>query len=170
MFASVSIKKFIKGINRMTKINIKEIKGFTGYSVTEDGRIWSNKSNKWLSPSLSYKGYQKVDLFCEGKRKGMYVHRLVAVAFLELPVGDAITVDHIDGDKINNSASNLQWLSVADNIIKEQAKNYQFRNPTGRVVNVYNLNGYCRKYGLDASNMRALFLGRSSTCKGWSRV
>ena len=154
----------------MNKTNIKEIKGFKGYSVTEGGCIWSDKSNKWLSPSVSYKGYQKVDLFREGKRKGMYVHRLVAETFLEPPVGDAITVDHIDGDKINNSVSNLQWLSVADNIIKEQAKNYQFRNPIGRVVNVYNLNGYCREYGLDASNMRALYSGRSSTCKGWSRV
>ena len=154
----------------MNKTNIKEIKGFKGYSVTEDGRVWSNKSNKWLSQSVSYKGYLKVDLYQEGKRQGKFVHRLVAEAFLESPVGDAITVDHIDGDKINNRASNLQWLSVADNIIKEQAKNYQFRNPNGRVVDVYSLNGYCREYGLDPSNMRGLFFGRSRSCQGYTRV
>lgn len=154
----------------MTKTNIKEIKGFKGYVVTDDGRIWSHKSNKWLSQSSNHKGYKRVDLSCEGKKKGIYVHRLVAEAFLEPPVGDAITVDHIDGEKVNNNVSNLQWLSVADNIIKEQAKNYQFRNPKGRVVDIFNLNGYCRENSLDSANMRRLFFGKSHSCQGYTRV
>jgi len=151
----------------MTKTTIP---GHPYYAVTPDGRIWSEHSKKLLSPYTQNKGYLKVDLATAGGKKGKFVHRLIAETLLGLPVGDMTTVDHIDGDKLNNAVSNLQWVSVADNIAKEQAKRYQFRSPDGSIRNIYNLNEYCRDFGLDPSNMRAVSAGRSLSHKGWTRV
>ena len=58
----------------------------------------------------------------------MLVSRLVAEAFCPNPDPEkARTVDHIDGDKQNNKAENLRWLSLADNM-KEWSKRREREN------------------------------------------
>ena len=72
-----------------------------------------------------YKGYKQLVLSKEGKFKGTSVHMLVAKAFLPPcpgPIGihaGQWTVDHIDNDKLNNAASNLQWLPCDANYRKD---------------------------------------------------
>jgi len=41
---------------------MKEIKGYEGYEITEDGRVWSNKTNRYLKLSKDKDGYYKVTL------------------------------------------------------------------------------------------------------------
>lgn len=61
-------------------------------------------------------GYLQVQLSKSDKREKCYVHRLVAKAFLEN--GKNLSdVNHKDGDKNNNSVSNLEWVSHRDNQI-----------------------------------------------------
>ena len=101
----------------------KQIEGFPGYWINSDGRVWSDKSKKWLVPNDNGRGYLQVKLSNENVCRNIFVHRLVAEAFV--PNDDPEhkdTVDHIDGDKTNNRADNLQWLSNADNIRKSQCK------------------------------------------------
>ena len=46
-----------------------------------------------------------------------YVHRAVALAFVPNPAPNVYNcVDHIDGDKMNNRADNLQWVTRVENI------------------------------------------------------
>lgn len=45
-----------------------------------------------------------------------YVHRIVAKMFCYNPGGDDMTVDHINGDKHDNRATNLRWVTIGDNI------------------------------------------------------
>ena len=72
------------------------------------------RKGKVLSPFLAANGYPTVaPKFGENRRK-MLVHRLVAKAFVPGHFPDA-TVNHKDGDKTNNVASNLEWISRAEN-------------------------------------------------------
>ena len=99
------------------------IPDFPGYYAFDDGRIYSEKRHKFLTPMPNSKGYLRVGLYRDGKQVFKAIHRLVAEAFV--PNDDPEhkdTIDHIDGDKTNNRADNLQWLSNADNIRKSKCK------------------------------------------------
>ena len=88
-----------------------EIQGYEGlYSVTSDGRVWSHKTNKWLKPARTDRGYMSVRL--NGKTQS--VHRLVALTFCE-NLHSKTCINHINGDKADNRAVNLEWCSYSEN-------------------------------------------------------
>ena len=93
---------------------MKQIEGFPGYQVSEDGRIWSDKSKKFLSPGDNGWGYLMVILMRDGKRVHKKVHRLVAEAFIPNPE-NLPQVDHRDCNKSNNCVSNLRWVTNQEN-------------------------------------------------------
>jgi len=95
---------------------MKDIKGYEGrYAVTKNGHIYSYYAKGLLSPKTDKDGYLGVCLQKEGKKKYFQVHRLVAITYLDNPK-KLPTVNHIDGNKSNNSLSNLEWNTIADNI------------------------------------------------------
>lgn len=96
---------------------MKDIPGYEGlYAVTSDGQVWSYRRNIFLRPAMR-KGYLAVHLRKNGKGKSYYIHRLVGLVFIPNPQ-NLETIDHIDGNKLNNNADNLQWLSRTNNIRK----------------------------------------------------
>ena len=147
-------------------IPVKDFEGL--YSVTLCGRVWSHISNRWLSPAKGYWGYRTVGLCKNGKVSRRTVHRLVAQAFIPNPEKLA-TVDHIDGNKENNSVSNLQWLSVEDNIRKTSAKEFTFVSPDGDVRAIINLSKFCRENGLSRAVMSCVNSGKILKYKGWTK-
>ena len=87
-----------------------------GYAVSDDGVVYSKNyrgtgETKPLRPIKHSVGYVRVCL--GGKMIG--IHRLVAEAYIPNPEGKP-EVDHIDGDKTNNCASNLRWVTHKENI------------------------------------------------------
>ena len=96
------------------------IKGFPDYLVTNKGRVLSLKDNngkrriKDLKPGKTKDGYYYVNLYKNGKQYHKTVHRLVAQAFIPNPENKP-QVNHIDEDKINNHALNLEWLTCKEN-------------------------------------------------------
>ena len=96
-------------------INNKE----TNYSITDDAKIFNDKTGRELKGTYSTNEYHSVQLVIEGEPKTFMFHRLVAEAFCENPNNYTI-VDHIDQDKHNDKASNLRWVSQSEN-----AKNYE---------------------------------------------
>ena len=90
------------------------------YAVTIDGDVISIKSNKSLRSHDNGHGYKTVCLCIDGKPKTYYVHRLLASAFVENP-NDYPEVNHIDEDRGNNRAENLEWCTSKYN------KNYGHR-------------------------------------------
>lgn len=95
---------------------MKDIIGFEDYCVTEDGRVYSKLSNKFLKPYRSKKGYLSVTLVKSGKKFTRRVHRLVASTFIENSDPAKIEVNHIDLDKTNNAVSNLEWVTTKENV------------------------------------------------------
>lgn len=97
---------------------MKDIKGYEGlYAVTSCGKVWSYRSKKFLKAYESGGGYLKVSLQgTDGGRKQVYVHRLVAEAFVPNPEGKGY-VNHLDENKKNNVPSNLTWVSQQENVI-----------------------------------------------------
>ena len=68
-----------------------------------------------MKPFDNGHGYLMVSLTKNGIRKNFYVHRLVAAAFLE-PISGMAEVNHIDHDRKNNCANNLEWSNRKENV------------------------------------------------------
>jgi hypothetical protein len=84
----------------------------TEYFVTEDGRVFRNNNERKFD--ISNKGYKKVDLSINGKRKHQTIHRMVAELYVPNP-NNYPCVNHKDGNKFNNNYSNLEWITLKQN-------------------------------------------------------
>jgi len=67
-----------------------------------------------LKPAMDKDGYEKVGFSKDGRMRQYFVHRLVALAFIENP-HDYPSVNHKDENKQNNAVENLEWCTVAYN-------------------------------------------------------
>ena len=95
----------------------KFIDGYPHLLISTKGRVVSVLHDREIKSHISNRGYLRVTLCLNKKLKNYHVHRLVAEAFIPNPNGYD-TVDHIDGNKLNNNVENLQWISRGDNIRK----------------------------------------------------
>ena len=86
------------------------------YYATDDGRIYSSYSNKYMCPQLDKDGYEKVALMCIDSRHRFSVHRLILETFNPVDNMRELQVNHIDGNKQNNALSNLEWVTCSENI------------------------------------------------------
>lgn len=139
----------------------KDIVGYEGmYQVSSAGRIrsvdriivYSNGrahyyTGKILNGFVKPDGYMAVDLYRYGKKKKFYVHRLVAEHFVKNK--DCLhnnEVNHIDENKLNNSADNLEWCTSSENKLHgtciERANKTRKRRHTGeKPVGLFDLSG-----------------------------
>lgn len=111
------------------------IKGFCNYAVTDDGKVFNLFTGKEMHQYDNGLGYKKVQLrqdYADGtyKFRYVYVHRLVAEAFIPKPAarGEKLEVNHKNENKGDNRAENLEWVTHKENC------NYGSRNTklTGR--------------------------------------
>ena len=152
----------------------KDCKGYEGkYQVSNQGRIWSVKSQKYLKPWLNSSGYWAVQLMApNGKRKGELVHRLVALAFIDNP-NNLPQVNHKDENKQNCNVDNLEWCDTKYNL------NYGTRNLRASQSN--SIQVYCVELDrvfnsiteaqeilhINKQNIVAVCKGRRKTCGGY---
>lgn len=96
---------------------MKNIKGYSRYTIDESGIVKNISRDYILKPRNSgYGAYCTVALVNDkGKRKTKFIHRLVAETYLPNPNNKPV-VNHVDGNKYNNHVSNLEWVTVAENI------------------------------------------------------
>lgn len=89
-----------------------QIKDYEEFEVSNFGRI--RKGEKIYKPINNGYNYLGVGLRKNGVKKRYYIHRLVASAFIENPENKA-EVNHIDGNRLNNNLSNLEWVTRSEN-------------------------------------------------------
>ena len=94
----------------------KEIDGMFGLlEISNYGRVRSNmRDGRILKQQIDTKGYFRIRVTIKGKKKSIKVHREVAKAFIQNP-NNLPQVNHIDGNKANNCASNLEWVTNKSN-------------------------------------------------------
>lgn len=91
------------------------IPGYDGYEVSCHGRIRRSKAGKGTRigkirlPSKTNSGYWQVDVWIDGKRFKLYVHKAVALAFDGPRPSPKHEAAHHDGDQLNNVAGNVAW-------------------------------------------------------------
>lgn len=107
----------------------KEIPGYPGYIVNKEGvvkRLPYTKYGRNIHGPFSFEvperelsqvkaEYFQVEVHVGGRRRTAKVHRLIALAFIPNPY-DLPQVNHKDGNKYNNSLSNLEWSSAKENV------------------------------------------------------
>lgn len=111
----------------------KLIEGFTHHTIDEYGTVINTKTNNTKAHWIGANGYYHVDIQEFGKSTKVSLHRLLARTFIP-NIENKRTVNHIDGNKLNNNLSNLEWATDSENM--------QHAHNTG-------LQPYQRKYSLE---------------------
>lgn len=99
---------------RLIKSNKYDLK--YDYFVFENGKIYSSRTNHFLSTHLDKYGYEKVRLVSLDGRHTYSVHRLVLENFYPVDNMEELQVNHIDGNKLNNNLKNLEWTTPSENV------------------------------------------------------
>lgn len=86
-----------------------------GYFVDSEGKVFS-KNGKEKKAFVGDRGYVNVILWENNRPKTFLVHRLIAKAFIPNPENKPC-VNHIDGNKTNNTLSNLEWVTYSENTL-----------------------------------------------------
>ena len=94
-------------------MEFKEIINYPNYEISNDGSIRNKINHKMLS-LINKNGYLCINLSKEGKVKQHYVHRLVALNWIDNPHNKRV-IDHINNIKTNNNVSNLRWCDQMQN-------------------------------------------------------
>lgn len=120
----------------------KDIIGYEGlYQVSNFGRVKSMHKAKHIIVKISKNnnGYMCFNLNKNNRHKHARLHRIIAQAFIPNPENKS-QVNHIDGDKLNNSIDNLEWVNNRENLTHFKSKINKSSKYTGVSYNKVNNN------------------------------
>ena len=158
----------------------KTIINHEDYEVSNNGNIRNKHNKELIIGDINTSGYRRV-IFYYGNKKRYFVHRLVALHFCDGFL-DNLIVNHIDGNKLNNKASNLEWVTRSEN--DKHAFNNNLRKAnnctkvaklnlqTGEIIEAYNSISEAKENNKKASNISAVCSGKgkSSGSFGWKYI
>jgi len=164
----------------------KDIDEFNGdYQKSNFGRVKSvartvngprgevHLSDRLLSQVVNKKGYIEYQITHNGKHYSRKAHRLVALAFIDNTKG-LPQINHIDGNKQNNSVDNLEWCDNRHNTIHAyqngliKTRKVHQCDKAGNIIKVWNSGGEAaRELNIEKSNIHAACIGKAKTYKGY---
>lgn len=139
------IWKDIKGYEGLYQIsNLGNVKSLERISYNKYGKISNRITDRILKPESNKGKYLQVSLYNKGKRKVYYIHRLVAIHFLENKENKK-EINHIDRNTHNNNLKNLEWVTPKENM-RHLDENYDF-NFGRKSIDMYDLDyNFIKRY------------------------
>lgn len=141
------------------------------YQISNCGRIKNKQTRNILKPSKSGE-YLHIELRY-GINRNCLVHRLVAEAFIPNPL-NLRYVNHIDENKRNNNAENLEWCTAKYNCtygvgaLERNQRIIQY-DLNGNAIKIWDsMKEACEKLGLRYQGISACCRGRRKTCGGYA--
>lgn len=108
------------------------------YYITEEGNVY--RKNKMLKPLIQGRKYLYVSLYLNKKEFKFSIHRLVGEVFIPNPDGKS-QINHINGNKFDNRAQNLEWTTQSENQLhayKHGLQNRKHKYSRDLFVKLYN--------------------------------
>ena len=164
----------------------RDVVGYEGlYQVSDQGRVKSLErkdclgrtvKERILKPGVVSSGYLMISLCTGGKQKMFSVHRLVCQAFHENP-DNKPQVNHINEDKADNRACNLEWCTCKQNL-NHGSRNERAAKARSKPVGQYTRYGDLvkvwpsaievqRQAGFSQGNVSAAARGKLKTAYGF---
>lgn len=153
----------------MAKEIFKDIEGTDGkYQISNLGRVYNTKLNRFLKGGLSSSGYMRVVLTIEGKRVYKNIHRLIAEAFIPNP-DNLPCINHINEEKTDNSIENLEWCTKEyNNTWGSKAYNILQYDKKGNFIKEYQSRVYAaREVGVTPDAITLCCNGSQQTAAGY---
>lgn len=173
----IEIWKDIKGYEKMYQVSnlgrVRSLDRFDGAGHFIKGQI--------IKGVTGQEGrYQQVGLSKKGKKKRLYVHRLVAYAFCPNPYNKPL-VNHIDENKQNNRYDNLEWVTNKENCNHGTAIERAIEPQKHPIIGIHKDTGLilefgymneAKKYGFSSGNIHGCIYGKLKTYKGfkWFKI
>lgn len=157
----------------------KDITDYNDYQISNHGNVKVKKNNasrkeRILKPLSHPRGYFRVALYKNNKSKFFFIHRLVAIHFIENP-NNKPDVNHIDGNKSNNTFTNLEWVTYKENIehsVKNRISSCGIRNGRAKLTDltveeIRNDNSLTQRQLAKKYQVTQGTISRIKTNKGW---
>ncbi len=158
---------------------IRPIPDFTGYYISRSGTVISVRQNqaRIMKISLNYNGYFRVQLSIGNHRKKMYIHRLVAQAFIPNP-NNYPMINHMNEIKTDNYVNNLEWCTAKHNVnyggraIRFSAKISKpvFKMKGNTILSLYSSATETKRDGYISSLVSACAIGKRKHHKGYQWI
>jgi len=140
------------------------------YEISNLGRVKNTKTNRFLKPRINSKKYAMVTL----NKKQIYIHRLVAIAFLPNPENKPY-INHLDCNPQNNCVDNIEWCTHKENMEyarnlgrMEKDKPVKATNlKTGEEFVFENTIGAAKQLNIDRRNLIKVLRGKLKQTKGY---
>lgn len=142
------------------------------YEVSSHGRVRKTMTKRVLKAQLNTCGYPSLRL---GRRKPVRVHRVVAEMFCPRPADAAATiVNHKDGDRTNNRADNLEWVTVGGNVTHAVYAGRNVRSLTmgqvDRIRELYTIGGHSQEELAERFGISRSYVSNIVTGCVWRRL
>ena len=172
----MEVWKNIEGYEGLYQVsNMGRVKSMERIRIKKDGRKFTVKE-RVLKPGVTKDGYLIVALHAGDKQKTLTVHRLVCQAFHKNPENKPC-VNHIDENKTNNAASNLEWCTYEENnnhgkhnerMAKTRSKPVGQYTRAGELVKIWSSTIEAkRQAGFDCGHISRVANGERKTHKGF---
>lgn len=118
------------------------------YYICRDGRVYSDYTHKYMTLTKNGSGYYRVYCKVSDEYKSLYVHKLVAEAYIKKTNVIYTQVNHKNLNKLDNTVENLEWCTAQENIQHSKVENpnqffhlqkqvVQIDRNTGEILNTF---------------------------------